>query len=185
MSIAKASVKTEPTIARFVAFISLARYFRASLRYRRCHRTTRKAGTAADGYSCQYGRGKCGNLDPGPRGADSRKESMHSHLTREEAAHRVLAECLWGDYHFEVSELLQRIDERSDYFDSFLIMRIVDNARHASPLLRALFSPDRVLSVLRDQRRTDGHRPRMLRRAMVEANISGNYAAAPVRQWVR
>jgi hypothetical protein len=107
-----------------------------------------------------------------------------SHMTREEAAQRVLDECFWGDYHFEVSELLQRIDERSDYFDSFLIMRIVDNARHASPLLRVLFSPDRVLSVLRDPRRTDNNRPRMLRRALVEANISGDYAAAPIRQWV-
>jgi hypothetical protein len=106
-------------------------------------------------------------------------------MTRKEAARRVLDECFWGDYNFEVSQLLARIDQRSDYFDSFLIMRIVDNARYASPLLRALFSTDRVLSVLRDRRRKADNRPRKLRRALVEANISGNYADAPIRQWVQ
>ncbi len=105
-------------------------------------------------------------------------------MTREEAAKRVLDECFWGDYRFDVGQLLGRIDEGSDYFDGFLIMRIVDNARHPSPLLRALYSTDRVLSVLREQRRDDGNRRRPARRAMVEANISGNYDAASVRQWV-
>ena len=106
-------------------------------------------------------------------------------MTREEAAQRVLKECFWGDYRFDVEELLDRINEGSDYFDSFLIMRIVDNARRPSPLLRALYSTDRVLSVLREQRRNDGSRRRPTRRAMVEANISGNYDTATVRRWVR
>lgn len=106
-------------------------------------------------------------------------------MTREEAAQRVLHECFWGDYRFDVGKLLDRIDEGSDYFDSFLIMRIVDNARHPSPLLRTLYSTDRVLSVLRQQQRNDGNSRRPARRALVEANISGNYDAAPVRPWVR
>jgi hypothetical protein len=106
-------------------------------------------------------------------------------MTREEAARRVLDECFWGDYRFGVGELLARIDEGSDYFDSFLVMRVVDNARHPSALLRSLYPTDRVLAVLEKQRRTDGNRRRTARRAMVEANISGNYDTAPVRHWVR
>lgn len=113
------------------------------------------------------------------------KQGSANHMTREEAAQRVLKECFWGDYRFDVRELLARIDEGSDYFDSFLIARIVDNARHPSALLRALFPTERVLSVLQEQRRNDGNRRRAARRAMVEANISGNYTNAPVRQWVR
>jgi hypothetical protein len=105
-------------------------------------------------------------------------------MTRREAAQRVLDECFWGDYRFDVAGLLSRIDERSDYFDSFLVTRIVDNARHPSALLRALFSTDRVLAVLRRQRSTDGNRYRAKRRAMVQANLTGNYADAPFRQWI-
>lgn len=106
-------------------------------------------------------------------------------MTREETAQRVLDECFWDDYSFDVGELLARIDEGSDYFDSLLIMRVVDNARHPCPLLRSLYPVDRVLSVLQQEPGTYGDRRRTTRRAMVKANISGDYTAAPVRQWVR
>lgn len=105
-------------------------------------------------------------------------------MTREEAAQRVLDECFWGDYRFDVPELLARIDEHSDYFDTFLILRIVDNASYPSPLLRALFPDDRVLSVLAASSTNDGNRRSTDRRVLVAANISGNYAEAPVHQWV-
>jgi hypothetical protein len=44
-------------------------------------------------------------------------------MTREEAAARVIEECFWGDYRFDVTSLLAHIDENSDYFDRFLIDR--------------------------------------------------------------
>jgi hypothetical protein len=106
-------------------------------------------------------------------------------MTRKESAQRLLTECFLGDYRFDVDGLLSRTDKQSEYFDSFLVTRIVDNARHPSALLRAPFLTDRVLAVLGRQRPTDKNRYRARRRAMVQANLTGNYADAPIRQWVR
>ncbi|MDA3951636.1 MAG: hypothetical protein PF508_20685 [Spirochaeta sp.] len=105
-------------------------------------------------------------------------------MTREEAAARVIEECFWGDYRFDVTSLLAHIDENSDYFDRFLIDRIVKNARHPSRLLEALYGAERTLAMIpppdRD-RFLDYHNRR---RALVRANVSGDYSDPAIQRWV-
>jgi hypothetical protein len=107
-------------------------------------------------------------------------------MTREDAARRVLEECFWGDYRFDVPSLLAHIDEESDFFDRFLIDRIVRNAQQPSQLLTVLYTPrvsQRVLTHLSGGRGgfLDHHEKR---RALVRANFTGDYEDPAVRRWV-
>jgi len=105
-------------------------------------------------------------------------------MTREDAAQQVLDECFWGDYRFDVPTLLSRVDEGSDYFDRFLVDRIVKNAVRPSHLLIALYSPDRVLSLIPASGADDYLDYHERRRAVVRANVSGDYDDPAVRSWV-
>jgi hypothetical protein len=105
-------------------------------------------------------------------------------MTREEAARRVLEECFWGDYRFDGASLLAHIDEESDYFDRFLIDRVVRNARHPSQLLRVLYSPERILSQISGPSGGGSADYNARRRSLVRANISGDYSDPTLSSWV-
>ena len=108
---------------------------------------------------------------------------MKSCYTKEDAARDAVAECFWGDYTFTDQDILQMVEEHSPYTDRFLIRRIVDNAIWPSRVLRALFPRERILRAIEEPVASHASAYHERRHRLVRANLTGNYALVPERQW--
>ena len=96
------------------------------------------------------------------------------------SAQKVIQECFWDDYTLSVQDLLAKLDSGDLTFQRFLFSKIVENSRHPSRHLRALYPPDQLQALLKDYmpRARDQKRIRL-----IAANLTQNYALAPEYQW--
>lgn len=104
-------------------------------------------------------------------------------MTRQDAAERVVRECLWGDYALGPDEILERLDSGDQYFARFLFGKIADNATYPSLLIRALFDSTAIETIL-DQT-ADQPRWHDLHHRLIRANLTGRRELVPERQWSR
>jgi len=104
-------------------------------------------------------------------------------MTREEAARRVAAECLWGDYALSADDIVRRLDRGEAGFDRFICSKVIENASHPSRLLDALFDRPHLRELLENMSRSN---PRVDRRIRVaRANLFGQYDLVPELSWDR
>ena len=99
---------------------------------------------------------------------------------RTASAQEVIQECFWDDYTLSVQDLLAKLDSGDLAFQRFLFSKIVENSRHPSRHLRALYPPDQLQSLLKDYmpRAQDKKRIRL-----IAANLTQNFSLAPEYQW--
>lgn len=99
------------------------------------------------------------------------------------AARQALEQCFWGDYALSAEEIVRRLDEDGQAFKRFLFGRIADNARYPSRLLRRLFSPEEIESILAATVHQD--RWSDLRHRLIRSNLTGDRSLVPERSWSR
>ncbi len=104
-------------------------------------------------------------------------------MTREEAANRVVTECLWGEYRLNVSEILERVARNDPQFNRFVCGKIVANGSYPSGTLRALFGESGAVALLREMPASLSHIDRRRRTAL--ANLTGEYELVPELSWQR
>ncbi|MFW6326021.1 MAG: hypothetical protein ACOC0T_04645 [Desulfovermiculus sp.] len=99
---------------------------------------------------------------------------------RATSAQQVVQECFWGDYTLSAQDLLAQLDSGDAAFQRFLFSKIVENSRHPSRHLRALYPPEQLQALLKEYmpRARDQKRIRL-----IAANLTKNYALAPEYQW--
>lgn len=95
-------------------------------------------------------------------------------------AEAVLQECFWGDYKLSANELLERLDRQKTPFQRFLFSKIINNSRHPSRFLRALFPEDTLKLFLEQELQRNGWNKRV---RLVAANILQKYDLVPEYQW--
>ncbi len=99
------------------------------------------------------------------------------------AARQALEQCFWGDYALSAEEIVRRLDEDEEAFKRFFFGRIADDARYPSRLLRRLFSPEEIESILAAT--VDQDRWSDLRHRLIRSNLTGDRSLVPERSWSR
>ena len=104
-------------------------------------------------------------------------------MTRKEAAQIAVDECFWGDYKLSAESILEQLDTGDEAFALQLFSKIVDNASYPSRLIRTLFAAPQIEHLLT----TTAHQPRWAkeRYRLLRANLTGDFALVPERQWPR
>ncbi|MCF8104037.1 MAG: hypothetical protein K9K64_01015 [Desulfohalobiaceae bacterium] len=96
------------------------------------------------------------------------------------SAEAVLQECFWGDYNLSAAEILNRLDRNEPGFDRFLFSKIMNNSKHPSRYLRALFPMETLKRFLEQELKRSGGNKRF---RLVAANIFEQYDLVPEYQW--
>ncbi|MGM0760856.1 MAG: hypothetical protein ACQEUB_14330 [Thermodesulfobacteriota bacterium] len=99
---------------------------------------------------------------------------------RTTSAQEVVQECFWGDYTLSAQNLLAQLDSGDLAFQRFLFSKIVENSRHPSRHLRALYPPEQLQALLKDYMPKARDQKRI---RLIAANLTQNYALAQEYQW--
>jgi len=97
-----------------------------------------------------------------------------------DSAAAVVRECFWGDYDIRPGDVVARLQQGDEVFARFLFSRIVENSRHPSKHLRALFGQDTLRRFFVDYAKRCRD-PRRL--AVIRSNATGEPAEVPGLEW--
>ena len=101
---------------------------------------------------------------------------------KKQAAIEVVQECFWGDYLVTPQDILERLEKKDAAFGRFLFSKIIENSRHPSKHLKALFPMEDLLPMLDRYLSMSGGKKRV---RLVAANITGDHSLVPELQWKR
>jgi hypothetical protein len=99
---------------------------------------------------------------------------------RTTSAREVVQKCFWGDYTLSAQDLLDKLDSGDLAFQRFLFSKIVENSRHPSRHLRALYPSEQIQALLKEYMPRARNQKRI---RLIAANLTQNYDLAPEYQW--
>ncbi len=107
------------------------------------------------------------------RGPNLMDHKLHS-------ATQVVQECFWDDHLITPQDILEKLEKKDAAFGRFLFSKIIENSRHPSKHLKALFPMEDMLPMLDRYLSMTGGRKRV---RLVAANITGDHSLVPELQW--